>query len=149
MHYSLFWSQFVSAMVTFCAQYSSQLRHTITLSHRILIKQIYFYVYNFFLNLKLSFGVPWPPKRNQVVLLNSLLKFIKGFEQSGITFCDILCAILLPAQAHNHAITQDSDQTNTFLWPQLFSKSEIEFLVSPDPIKEVKKLKTRTQVPNS
>ena len=48
-------------------------------------------------------------------------------EPIRVRYGNVLCAILLPAQAHNHAITQDSDQTNTFLWPQLFSKSEIEF----------------------
>ena len=60
-----------------------------------------------------------------------------------------LCQILLLAQTHVRAILPESDQTHQWLCPQLFSKSEIEFFISPDPIKEAKKLKTRTQVPNS
>ena len=76
----------------------------------------------------------------------SLLKFTKGFEYNGEAN---LCQILLLAQTHVRAILPESDETHQWLCPQLFSKSEIEFLVSPDPIKEAKKLKTRTQVPNS
>ena len=42
--------------------------------------------------------------------------------------------LLLPAQASSRVGAPDSEQSILYLLRKLFSKSEIEFLVSPDPI---------------
>ena len=60
-----------------------------------------------------------------------------------------MCQALLPDQLRNGASVPDSKQTKQNLGPDFIYLSEIDFLVSPGPIKEAKKLKTRTQVPNS
>ena len=57
--------------------------------------------------------------------------------------------VLLLAQTPNRVGPPDSYEIILNLRPQLFSKSEIEFLVSPDPIKEVKNAKNTMQVPIS
>ena len=60
-----------------------------------------------------------------------------------------MCQALLPDQLRNGASAPDSKQTKQNLGPDFLKKYEIEFLVSPGPIKETKKLKIHTQVPNS
>ena len=62
---------------------------------------------------------------------------------------DSVCHARSPDQLRYGASAPDSKQTKQNLGPDFFRKSEIEFLVSPDPTKEAKKLKTHTQVPNS
>ena len=44
-------------------------------------------------------------------LVDALFAVLKPIR---VRYRDILCQILLPAQACNHAITPDSDQTNIF-----------------------------------